>query len=258
MTRLVSTELQRRRRPSLRDSGLDVRAQADGRVQGLRAFVKEIQRPDIERSTREIDAGGRRGDDVHGRIIPMRREVRETWSTGASAASGANGVAIYNVRQCRPAVRRRIGQLLIGSFTGPSIPVEMRSLAREFDLGGVIFSVAMTTSRRRIQVADLAFDARRLGGEQPAWVSVDQEGGRVARLRNPFTEWPPMATLGRSDDASLAARFAPPSPSSWPWSGSRSTMHPCWMSGRTRATRSLAIGRSAISPIWWHASVASS
>jgi beta-N-acetylhexosaminidase len=30
----------------------------------------------------------------------------------------------------------------------------------------------------------------------------------VARLRSPFTEWPPMAVLGRSDDTKLAARFA--------------------------------------------------
>src|SRR5690606_22930653 len=37
---------------------------------------------------------------------------------------------------------------------------------------------------------------------------VDQEGGRVARLRAPFTEWPPLATLGRSGDEGLAARFA--------------------------------------------------
>jgi beta-N-acetylhexosaminidase len=37
---------------------------------------------------------------------------------------------------------------------------------------------------------------------------VDQEGGRVARLKAPFTEWPPMATLGRSGDVRLAERFA--------------------------------------------------
>jgi hypothetical protein len=36
------------------------------------------------------------------------------------------------------ATRRDIGQLLIGSFQGSALPVELRSLAREFDLGGVI------------------------------------------------------------------------------------------------------------------------
>ena len=42
----------------------------------------------------------------------------------------------------------------------------------------------------------------------PRWVGIDQEGGRVARLRSPFTEWPPMAVLGRSDDPALAGEFA--------------------------------------------------
>src|SRR5439155_16203179 len=51
-------------------------------------------------------------------------------------------------------------------------------------------------------------DARRLGPDLPLWVSIDQEGGRVARLKEPFTEWPPMATLGRSGDVKLAERFA--------------------------------------------------
>ena len=36
------------------------------------------------------------------------------------------------------ATRRDIGQFLIGSMPGTTIPVELRSLAREFDLGGVI------------------------------------------------------------------------------------------------------------------------
>jgi beta-N-acetylhexosaminidase len=57
-------------------------------------------------------------------------------------------------------------------------------------------------------VAELSFELARLTPEMPAWVSVDQEGGRVARLKAPFTEWPPMATLGRSGEATLAERFA--------------------------------------------------
>ena len=57
-------------------------------------------------------------------------------------------------------------------------------------------------------MAELAFDAARMVPDMPVWVSVDQEGGRVARLKAPFTEWPPMATLGRSGDVRLAERFA--------------------------------------------------
>ena len=91
-------------------------------------------------------------------------------------------------------------------FDGYQIPPELRSLAREFDLGGIVLFKRNVESPE--QVADLAFEAARLCDAVPAWVAVDQEGGRVARLRRPFTEWPPMAVLGRSGDETLAARFA--------------------------------------------------
>jgi beta-N-acetylhexosaminidase len=104
------------------------------------------------------------------------------------------------------ALRRQIGQLLIAGFNGHTIPPELRSLAKEFGLGGVILFARNVSEPE--QVAELAFDASRLVPELPVWVSIDQEGGRVARLKAPFTEWPPMATLGRSGDVRLAERFA--------------------------------------------------
>jgi len=104
------------------------------------------------------------------------------------------------------ALRHEIGQLLIGSLPGTTIPQELRSLAREFQLGGI------TLFKRNIegpeQVHELSREVQDLGRTQPLWVAVDQEGGSVARLRAPFTEWPPMATLGRSGDPALASRFA--------------------------------------------------
>ena len=106
------------------------------------------------------------------------------------------------------ATRKEIGQLLIGSIPGRTIPAEFRSLVREFDLGGIIlFSRNIEAPE---QVAELAGESEALGQSSPAWVSVDQEGGRVARLKEPFTRWPPMATLGRagSQAEALARRFA--------------------------------------------------
>jgi len=103
-------------------------------------------------------------------------------------------------------LRREVGQLLMVGFGGPSIPVELKSLAREFDLGGVVLFARNVESME--QVAGLAAEARALGRSQPAWVAVDQEGGRVARLKHPFTEWPPASTLGRAGEPALARRFA--------------------------------------------------
>ena len=103
-------------------------------------------------------------------------------------------------------VRRDVGQLLIGSLPGTTIPPEMRSLAREFGLGGVILFARNIEEPE--QVAELSHDVQSLATGCRLWVSVDQEGGRVARLKSPFTVWPPMATLGRSGDAALAGRFA--------------------------------------------------
>src|SRR5436190_16995524 len=103
-------------------------------------------------------------------------------------------------------LRRQIGRLLIAGFGGHQVPVELRSLAREFGLGGVILFARNVAEPE--QVAELCYDAARLVPPLPLWVSVDQEGGRVARLKAPFTEWPAMATLGRSGDVGLAARFA--------------------------------------------------
>ncbi|HEY7293345.1 MAG TPA: beta-N-acetylhexosaminidase [Vicinamibacterales bacterium] len=103
-------------------------------------------------------------------------------------------------------LRRQVGRLLIAGFNGQELSAELRALAREFDLGGVILFARNVGDPE--QVAELSYQASGLSSDLPLWVSIDQEGGRVARLKSPFTEWPPMATLGRSGDVALAERFA--------------------------------------------------
>jgi beta-N-acetylhexosaminidase len=103
--------------------------------------------------------------------------------------------------------RQHAGQLVMVGFAGHTVPAEIRSLVREFDLGGVVLFARNVAEPE--QVAELCFDLRGLGAEMPLWVGIDQEGGRVARLRTGFTVWPPMATLGRTEKGpDLARRFA--------------------------------------------------
>lgn len=103
-------------------------------------------------------------------------------------------------------LRQHVGQLAIVGFAGHEVPPELRAIARDFDLGGVILFARNVAAPE--QVLEVALAVRELRKELPLWVSVDQEGGRVARLRDPFTVWPPMQTLGRSGDEQLARRFA--------------------------------------------------
>ena len=113
------------------------------------------------------------------------------------------------------AVRRQIGQLIVAGFDGPTIPAELAALAREFDLGGVILFARNIDAP--LQVAELAYAAKQLAHDMPPWVSIDQEGGRVQRLRAPCTEWPP----GR--DPRTVRRF-----------GAGGTVRPCVGPGAAR------------------------
>jgi beta-N-acetylhexosaminidase len=103
-------------------------------------------------------------------------------------------------------LRRHAGRLAVIGFSGHSVPDDVRRLAAEFDLGGVIYFARNVAEPA--QVRELSREAADLARDWPLWISVDQEGGRVARLKAPFTEWPAAITLGRSGDEKLAARFA--------------------------------------------------
>ena len=63
-------------------------------------------------------------------------------------------------------MRRHVGQLALAGFAGHSIPTELRMLAREFDLGGVIFFARNVDSPD--QVAELSREAQSLADEHPA------------------------------------------------------------------------------------------
>jgi beta-N-acetylhexosaminidase len=103
-------------------------------------------------------------------------------------------------------LRRHAGRFVIAGFPGHSAPDDLRRLVAEFDLAGVIYFARNIVEPA--QVAELSREVAALAREWPLWISVDQEGGRVARLRSPFTIWPPAATLGRGGGESLAVRYA--------------------------------------------------
>ena len=88
-------------------------------------------------------------------------------------------------------------------FPGVSLDSELSALIDEGIFGAILFKRNVGTPAKTAEL----IRALKLHAGRPFVLSVDQEGGRVARLRGgPFTALPPMRDIGRSRDLSLAAR----------------------------------------------------
>lgn len=96
-------------------------------------------------------------------------------------------------------LRRACGQLLSVGFDGPTAPPELLARIARSEVGTVVLFRPNIESPA--QVAALVGALRAAApADRPLVVAVDQEGGLVQRLRRPFTEWPPMLTVGTSGD----------------------------------------------------------
>jgi beta-N-acetylhexosaminidase len=85
-------------------------------------------------------------------------------------------------------------------FVGPSLTKDARSLIGRGVRNVILFSRNVESPD---QLANLAF-ACKSAAESPLMMSVDQEGGRVLRMREPFTLVPSMRQVGRAGDERLA------------------------------------------------------
>ncbi len=91
------------------------------------------------------------------------------------------------------------GQVLVAGFPGVNAPNAIRDALQADALAGVILFKRNIENPR----AASALIAGLLHGPHPPLVSVDQEGGRVARLGAPVVRLPPMRKLAALDDTTL-------------------------------------------------------
>ncbi len=103
---------------------------------------------------------------------------------------------------------RRAGQRFLVGFQGQEGSADVKALIRSYHVGGVVLFARNVDTPE--QVADLVRElqsvAQAADHDVPLLVAVDQEGGRVARLTDPWTRWPPLRALGRLGSTELARR----------------------------------------------------
>jgi beta-N-acetylhexosaminidase len=101
----------------------------------------------------------------------------------------------------------RCGELVIGGFSGTTLPDGFARAMRDGRRGGAIL-FKPNVEGGVAQVAALSRELHAASPDLPPIVSIDQEGGRVARLKAPLLAVPPMRTVGAWGDAALAERIA--------------------------------------------------
>jgi beta-N-acetylhexosaminidase len=97
------------------------------------------------------------------------------------------------------------GQLLGVGFDGPTVPPGLARRVATGRLGAVILFSRNVESPG--QLATLCGDLMAMAPpDRPLLIAIDQEGGRVRRLREPWADWPAARVLGDTDDPALISR----------------------------------------------------
>ncbi|MEA2710363.1 MAG: beta-N-acetylhexosaminidase [Phycisphaerales bacterium] len=86
-------------------------------------------------------------------------------------------------------------------FAGTSLPADARDLIHRGVRNVILFARNIETPQ---QLSGLTFDTKAAAGAEPLMTCVDQEGGRVLRMREPFTLIPSMRQVGQAGDETLA------------------------------------------------------
>ena len=107
-------------------------------------------------------------------------------------------------------LKHLINQTLIIGIKGTSLTSEEVQLFENENIGGVILFDRNVESLK--QLHNLINHIQKLAVKSPdqkfMFIAIDMEGGRVQRLKSPFTIWPSMQQLGMRDSPSLAFDFA--------------------------------------------------
>ncbi len=98
--------------------------------------------------------------------------------------------------------REKIGQLFMVGFMGTTVTPDLSAFIKDYRPGGVILFSRNLESVG--QIVELTNDLQQCSPKSPLLISIDQEGGRVSRLPQGFTIFPPCELIGRCNSSELA------------------------------------------------------
>ncbi|MEW6672979.1 MAG: beta-N-acetylhexosaminidase [Thermodesulfobacteriota bacterium] len=99
------------------------------------------------------------------------------------------------------------GQRLMIGFEGTELSRQLKFYIDTIKVGGVIlFTRNITDPEQITRLCRSIQDYARSCGQPPLFIAIDQEGGTVARLKAPFTQFPGNPAMQDADDAAEFGR----------------------------------------------------
>lgn len=99
-----------------------------------------------------------------------------------------------------------LGQMIMTGISGTSLKDEERDFLEKENIGGVI--LFSENYDNPAQLAELVNSIQQTRQEYPLFIAVDNEGGRVFRFKENFTQFPPMYEIGLADSPKLCFHIA--------------------------------------------------
>jgi beta-N-acetylhexosaminidase len=107
-------------------------------------------------------------------------------------------------------MKQLIGQHMIIGISGHALTAEEKNFIVQNNISGVILFDRNISEPK--QLRDLCNELQSLRHQTkdkaPLFIAIDMEGGRVSRLKAPFTQWPPLKFLGDLDSPTVSFNFA--------------------------------------------------
>lgn len=107
-------------------------------------------------------------------------------------------------------LRELIGQHMIVGVAGTTLTANEKKFIVDNNISGVVLMGRNCVEPKQIRdlCADIQSLRHKMKDRAPLFIGIDMEGGRVHRLKPPFTQWPPLKLIGDLDAPTVAFHFA--------------------------------------------------
>ena len=133
-------------------------------------------------------------------LIPCRSVHQEAWHLTSKKETMERIIR-------KKSLEELVGQLFMVGFEGTKFNSDLDYFLKKLHIGGVI--LFQRNVQEPFQLADLCQDLQKKAEESssiPLFISIDQEGGSVARLGPPFTQFESQAVMASSKDPEESIR----------------------------------------------------